>query len=67
MMASLRATTIRALRPPLRLARRMSQAFNGENRCAPVSNTPAASYGHVRRKLAPRLETRPCRSVSPDW
>ena len=60
MTASLGATTIRALRPRIRLARRMTQAFNGENCCTRVSNTPAASYGQVRTKLSPHFDVRTC-------
>ena len=67
MTASLRATAIRASRPPIRLTRRMPYAFGGENRCTRVSSTLAASYRQVRTKVSPHREMRSCRSVSPDW
>jgi hypothetical protein len=43
MTANLRATAMRAFRPPIRLAKRTPQAFNGENRCTLVSSTLVAS------------------------
>jgi hypothetical protein len=44
MIASLRATAIFALLIPMRWARRIPQAFSVLQRCARVSNTPAAAY-----------------------
>ena len=67
MTAILRATAMRAFLAPIRLTRRMPQAFKGEKRCTLVSNTWAASYRQVRVNVSPHFEIRPCLFVSPDW
>jgi hypothetical protein len=67
MTASLRASATTARLHPIRLLSRTAHALRGDQPLTLFSSTTAASNRHRLTMLSPAFETRPGRSISPDW
>ena len=67
MTDSLRASAVRALPGPHRLAIASAQSLRREARLTRVRMTTAASYINVRARWSPQRDILPLRSLSPDW